>query len=417
MQPRPPEQAITPWLQLLSQLMPPTGVLLVGAGAGTGPWVQLLQTLAVPSVTLVEADDTQFEHLQRSVPQRPGWRLRKQVVGPRTETVTYYQASNATESGLLAPDSLRSLWPNLKTTHKQTRQAIALAELQQDADPAANWLLLDCLPALPILQGAAQQLAGVDVIAVRVLLNASAPEAEADSSAITTITTRAAAADQLQPALQALGFRCLAIETSRHPALGHALFVRDTAAQASQLQCQLSQQAQTHQEQTQALAHAKTTAEKLAAACQATLAALQTQHEHLAKEQTKLMAASAELTSARDQLGDQLAAESKTKAEALVQRDTESKAKSDAIAQRDQLAKDKAALTAARDEQAKLATERQTALVTTQQESETKLQRYQRMEADNQEHAMRQQMMQEELIRAEAQIDLIKDLLLREPGL
>jgi len=530
--PRPPEQAITPWLQLLSQLMPPTGVLLVGAGAGTGPWVQLLQTLAVPSATLVEADDTQFEHLQRSVPQRDGWRLRKQVVGPRTETVTYYQASNAFESGLLAPESLRSLWPNLKTTHKQTRQAIALAELQQDADPAANWLLLDCLPALPIIQGAAQQLAGVDVIAVRVLLNESAPEAEADSSAITI----SAAADQLQPALQALGFRYLAIETSRHPALGHALFVRDTAAQASQLQRQLSQQAQTHQEQTQALAHAKTTAEKLAAACQATLAALQTQHEQLAQEQTKLMAASAELTSAKDQLGDQLAAESKTKAEALAQRDTESKAKadaiaqrdalakeqtalaaardeqaklaterqtalstlqtqhdnlvqektkliansaelakvkdqlstqlaaetkartealaqrdaeakakaeavaqrdaeakaktdavaqrdaetkakSDAIAQRDQLAKEKAALTAARDEQAKLATERQTALVTTQQESETKLQRYQRMEADNQEHAMRQQMMQDELIRAEAQIELIKDLLLREPGL
>jgi len=276
MQPRPPEQAIAPWLQLLSQLMPPTGVLLVGAGNGAGPWVQLLQTLDVPSATLVEADDTQFEHLQRSVPQRPGWRLRKQVVGPRTETVTYYQASNAFESGLLAPESLRSLWPNLKTAHKQTRQAIALAELQQDADPAANWLLLDCLPALPILQGAAQQLAGVDVIAVRVLLNASAPEAEADSSAITTITTittSAAAADQLQPALQALGFRCLAIETSRHPALGHALFVRDTAAQASQLQHQLSQQAQTHQEQTQAqaktlaqaLAQAKATAEQLAA--------------------------------------------------------------------------------------------------------------------------------------------------------
>ena len=44
----PTHTPITPWLQMLSQLMPPTGVLLVGAGAGTGPWVQLLQTLAVP---------------------------------------------------------------------------------------------------------------------------------------------------------------------------------------------------------------------------------------------------------------------------------------------------------------------------------------------------------------------------------
>ena len=158
----PPTSApITPWLHLLSQLMPPTGVLLVGASAGTGPWVQLLQSLAVPSATLVEADDTQFEHLQRSVPQRAGWRLRKQVVGPHTETVTYYRASNAVESGLLEPESLRSLWPNLKTTHQQTRQAITLAELQQEAETPANWLLVDCLPVTAPSSVSSQQLLSI----------------------------------------------------------------------------------------------------------------------------------------------------------------------------------------------------------------------------------------------------------------
>ena len=191
---------------------------------------------------------------------------------------------------------------------------------------------------------------------------------------------------------------------------------------------------------------AKLAAERQTAltAHQAQLNDLQTRHEQLTQEQSKLVAAHAGLTGARDKLASQLAAESKAKAEALAQRDAEAaakaqaitqrdaeakakaeaiaqrdaeaKAKAEAIAQRDALAKEKAALAAARDEQAKLAAERQTALATTQQESETKLQRYQRMEADNQEHAMRQQMMQEELIRAEAQIDLIKDLLLREPG-
>ena len=38
-------------------------------------------------------------------------------------------------------------------------------------------------------------------------------------------------------------------------------------------------------------------------------------------------------------------------------------------------------------------------------------------EAENQELTKRQQLMQEELLKAEAQIELIKDLLLREPGL
>jgi hypothetical protein len=44
-------------------------------------------------------------------------------------------------------------------------------------------------------------------------------------------------------------------------------------------------------------------------------------------------------------------------------------------------------------------------------------QRLQQQESDNLESSHRQQLMHEELVRAEAQIDLIKDLLLREPGL
>lgn len=375
---QPTQAPITPWLQLLSQLAPPAGVLLVGAGNGVGPWVQLLQTLAVPSVTLVEADDTQFEHLQRSVPQRDGWRLRKQVVGPRTDTVTYHQASNATESGLLEPESLRSLWPNLKTTHKQTRQAITLADLQDDADTPANWLLLDCLPALPILQGAAQQLAAFDVISLRVLLAENA------------VPGSAAGADEVQATLQEQGFRCLALEASRHPGVGHALFVRDTAKQAKQREEQLAKN----------------------------LAALQAQNSTLTQEKAKLIAASAELTKSRDQLATQLAAETKTKAEiqaqrdaqakatveALAQRDAEAKAKTEAIAQRDALAKEKTALIAARDEQAKLAADRETALAAQQKDATAKQQRLQQLEADNQELAARQHLLQEQLIKAEAQV-------------
>lgn len=401
----PTQAPITPWLQLLSQLAPPAGVLLVGAGNGVGPWVQLLQILAVPSVTLVEADDNQFEHLQRSVPQRDGWRLRKQVVGPRTDTVTYHQASNAAESGLLEPESLRSLWPNLKTTHKQTRQAITLADLQDDADTPANWLLLDCLPALPILQGAAQQLAAFDVITLRVLLAEDA------------VPGSAAGADEVQATLQEQGFRCLALEASRHPAVGHALFVRDTAKQAQQREEQLAKN----------------------------LAALQAQNISLTQEISKLIAEITELTKARDQLSTQLAAETKSKAdvqtqrdleskakseaiaqrdaeakakaEAIAQRDAEAKAKTEAAAQRDALAKEKTALIAARDEQAKLAAERQSAIATQQKDSASKLQHFQQLEVENREYAVRQHLLQDELIKAEAQIDLIKDLLLREPGL
>ncbi|MEI6334674.1 MAG: hypothetical protein WCS87_08960, partial [Methylococcaceae bacterium] len=67
-------------------------------------------------------------------------------------------------------------------------------------------------------------------------------------------------------------------------------------------------------------------------------------------------------------------------------------------------------LTLAKDEQAKLATERQRQLEEMQK-------RIQQLEGQNAEFALRQSLLQEEIVRAEAQIDLIKDVLLREPGL
>ncbi len=71
---------------------------------------------------------------------------------------------------------------------------------------------------------------------------------------------------------------------------------------------------------------------------------------------------------------------------------------------------EKAALADQKDEQAKLAAERLKKINELQQEAKAQ-------QASKDEHSLRQQMMQEEMIRAEAQIDLIKDVLLRESGL
>jgi hypothetical protein len=52
-----------------------------------------------------------------------------------------------------------------------------------------------------------------------------------------------------------------------------------------------------------------------------------------------------------------------------------------------------------------------------QQDTTTLQQRNQQLEARHHDNVIRQQLQHEELIKAEAQIELIKDLLLREPGL
>ncbi len=142
---------------------------------------------------------------------------------------------------------------------------------------------------------------------------------------------------------------------------------------------------------------------QLAADRQTALAALQAQRDEWAQEKTNLIAVNAELTSARAQLNTQL--------------DAEAKAKSDAYIQRDALVKEKASLMAAQDELGQLASEQEQSLMVKQQDTTTLQQRNQQLEARHHDNVIRQQLQHEELIKAEAQIELIKDLLLREPGL
>lgn len=233
-QPAPVQQPILPWLDLLGQLYPPRGVLLVGAGSGSSAWVQYLMAANWPNVTLIEADEATAHRLQAATQSQPSWQVLPHVIGPRTAPTPFYSASLDTESGLLEPESLRSLWPNLKTRQKQTRQAIALTVCLQDTESAANWLLVDCLPALPMVQGLAEQLEAFDVIAARVLLNAAA------------LPDGGAGLPELQAHLSERGYRCLTTEAGRHPALGHTLFVRDTQALNLALREQHTLQQQTH---------------------------------------------------------------------------------------------------------------------------------------------------------------------------
>jgi len=193
--------------------MPPRHLTLVGAGNGSGPWVRWMLSSALPSATLVEADENLIAPLQAAVAEAPGlWRVLKQVVGPETGSVTFHVASVSSESGLLEPESLRDLWPNLRTRQKQTRQAISLDKLLHDDEPAANWLIVDCWPALPLLQRSQQALSAMDVVILRTHLGENTPAALELRSVENTFAH--------------IGLRLIESEPGRHPKQGHTLFVR-----------------------------------------------------------------------------------------------------------------------------------------------------------------------------------------------
>lgn len=109
------------------------------------------------------------------------------------------------------------------------------------------------------------------------------------------------------------------------------------------------------------------------------------------------------LEQARDQQA-RLAEERQTANEALA------KEKAELAQAKAQLEQEKSVLAGRHEEQAKLAAERLKQINELQQQIQSR-------QANEAELAARQQMMHEEMVRAEAQLDLIKDMLLREPEL
>lgn len=511
-------QATVACLEMARQLATPQAVIHIGAGLGHGPLSHWLNW-PVAHARVIDSDAKRLEWLPARAAQQANstdWLALAGVIAEQDGEQELHHASNAAEDGLLPASALVGLWPNLRPMSSSHQQAQRLDTLLSShpipvrKGEGTTWLIIECLPALCVLRGATQTLENVSVICLRSVLDPArlqAPEASLD-----------AAVDFLK----ALGFRCVHIGETNHPAIGEALFLRDETAPlkaecttlqmaktaveqlANQLQSQidtLSQekadltkeraalaqeraeltQARDEQEklaterqaQIEALQKAKTAAEQLASQHQGQVDTLTKDKAELTKVRDALAQERAELSLARDEQA-KLATERQAQIEALQkakaateqlasqhqgQIDTLTKDKADLTTERDALAQARAELTQTRDEQAKLATERQAQVEALQKakaaaeqlaterqgqidklakdkadltkERDQALQKAKEIQQrldDSQkqlthlqdetlETQRRQQCLQEELVKAEAQIELIKDLLLREPGL
>lgn len=204
-----------PLLELLKDLMPPSHITLVGAGNGKGCLVHWLSGQSTP-VTLVEAEEQLFETLQRA--QEAGnfvqARLLHAVVAAEAEEVAFHMSSLAAENGLLPAEAVRQLWPNVQMLQVQQRLATSLPELLP-SEHANQWLLLDCLPAVSLVQGAASVLSLVDVILARVLLNTKNKIYQIPGCGLAEL------ADFLPE------FSQVALQSTLHPNIAYALLVRD----------------------------------------------------------------------------------------------------------------------------------------------------------------------------------------------
>lgn len=413
----------------LRLIMPPTALIDVGIGRGIGAMHQW-RNWDVPAAWLVDAESAPLAWAETLAATHPGWRVHTATLADIDGQAPFFRSSNPAENGLLPAAKLAALWPNLRQEEQAERPTLRLdtllagdGELPQGA---GWWLIVDCLPALRILQGAVAALERCSVLWLRALLQ-PLPQHEAG----TTV-------EDLQAFLAPLGFRCVQVTEGNHPALGDALFVRDWALRLQPLIGELreknAQAARQHQELDQRLAaqeaamqagaqerdaHAKLAAERQAkldaaskdnAELAARLATAESAGKELADRGKALQEQLDQLTIAREEQA-KLAGERAVKLTKLTE-------EHDKLSQdHDKLGKQHSKLQSEHDsigkERDKLSKDHQSIKSEAQAKDATIASLNERIGEQDQ----RERQLVEEIVRAEAQIELIKDLLLREGGL
>lgn len=496
--------------ELLRRLYPPRGVIHVGPGSGGGD-MRVWRQWPVKLALLADAGADRMEWAKEQTAIHDGWRIREAVLAASDGEVVYHRASNPSEDGLVPPEKLVAIWPNLRLVEEITHPAIRLDTLLQSEDlqPLCQgdglWIIIECLPALPILQGAEGALQRGSVLWLRLLQK---PVAGLEEMSLERVT------EFLQP----LGYRCLHVVEENHPALGRALFVRDwpwlAAQRLEQLTASREQSAACQEQLEQAKAelakitdlaanrlgqihklsdtrdeHAVLAATRRRQLDQANaeLAAMRERGASGESRMAKVVAACDEKDRLLDERKSQLLVLTRVRDEQAglardfrerlerVQRELEQQlqtvsdlnariqsltaarddgnsmvaelsaqvARINAVCdEKNRLLEERKAqllgVTQVRDEQAALAVERLARLevltgkldgqVLQIQECQAKLEsanserdeverKLYGMRQNHEELELRQQQLQEELLKAEAQIDLISDVLLREPGL
>jgi hypothetical protein len=220
------------------------GVVIVGAGWGSG-----LEDFAdAETLVAIEGEASTFQQLQRRVVDLPNAHALQAIIADASGPREFHSASRLSESGLIPPGNLQSLWRNLSIRSVERLESVSLDELlprmsaSTEARHAFNWLRIDCLPAATVLEGAVAIVDELEVIELRCVsgdVQMGVPEA-----------SLAACTAWLEPR----GFRMILLEEELNPLLLQAVFVRDPrpiAERAQLLEEQLEALTFEHEAQSQ----------------------------------------------------------------------------------------------------------------------------------------------------------------------
>lgn len=212
------------WIECLRVLHPPTGIIHIGAGGQRS--IVDYPAWDVKKALLIEANPRYTKKLEQLASGRSGWKTHVAAID-RSDGDAIFNAFNlAAESGLIPAESLTALWPNLKTARSYSIATHSLDSFLTSGaggDREYNWLLISCLGADRVLEGAEKALSALDVIVIR---------AELGRQNIAALSGKEGIGAQLEK----LGYMHLATEESANPMIGHLLYTRTPQAKMNSVQ-------------------------------------------------------------------------------------------------------------------------------------------------------------------------------------
>lgn len=218
------------WLSVIHGMLPLSQLTILGAGSGYSAVLSWAAEQAIESVSLVEANHQQFNQLSaRWQATQPDWQLHNKVMEARASKAdTFYVASNPAESGLLPPDALMALWPNIAEKESQPCEPVTIAAWAKEHwQSPGQWLFINYFCDAALLNQNKAKLAQVDVLMVRVSTEKALPE---------SVTASA-----WEAALQQAGYRVVSRECERHPLIERWLCIKRLNREASTVKEDLTQ--------------------------------------------------------------------------------------------------------------------------------------------------------------------------------
>jgi hypothetical protein len=463
-------------IELMRRIYPPHTLIHVGCGRGVGD-MHAWRQWDVDTVILIDADPARSQWVASLTAQHPKWRSISSVLGDTDGDAMYYKASNPDQDGLMPVLPLAKLWPNIRELSSENRPTQRLDNLLvQNAlgdaiqAPAIIWIIIDCMPAMRILRGSEALLKEASIIWLRVLLEPiQGIDADANLVAINDY-------------LSGFGYCYVQHAEGNHPATGEVIFVRDwaglhrdTAIRLAQCEHKVQQQQADNNQfveslrteaahQVNILAEYKISLTQITAErdhIQQSVTDLTRQRDDILNQHQQLQRDNGELSHRQQLLNDELMkaeaqiaqqanliAENQNKlAEITIERDHIQQSVADLTRQRDDILKqhqqlqrdniDQSQRQQLLDEElskaeaqiaqqvniiaehqyklAQVTNERdhlQQSVDDLTRQRDDILNQNQQLQRENLEQGQRQKLLDEELIKASAQIDLIKDLLL-----